>query len=72
MQKKKSIRKDQLTPIEKLFSGKAGPLPIDTDITVEMPSSGSDEMLDSLVRELMDNHPGLTAKEAQELIDSFA
>ena len=72
MPRKKSRREDQWTPIEKLFSGMVGPLPIDTDTSDERSSPESDEILDSLVRELMDNHSELTAERAKELIDSFA
>lgn len=80
MPKKKSTQKDNLSPIEKLFSGQVGPLPIDNDvwtpgvgpehISPETPPAAPDDPTD-LIDYIMKHHPGLSREEVERLIDGF-
>ena len=87
MPKKKSNRKDNPSPIERLFSGDVGPLPVDNDLQETPPetpvnTSGAtrssafgkplDDYSDTLEGNILRNHPGLTPEKAQRIIDAFA
>lgn len=80
MPKKKSAQKDDLSPIEKLFSGLVGPLPIDNDVwTPEVrpehinpgtaPAAPDDPS--DLIAYIMKHHPGLSREEVERMIDGF-
>ena len=86
MPKKKSHRKDKLSPIERLFNGKVGPLPVDNDLQETPPEKPAgtdgatrsstfgkplDDFSDTLLGNILRNHPGLTPEKAQEMIDAL-
>ena len=86
MPKKKSNRKDNPSPIERLFSGDVGPLPVDNDLEVAPPETPGNtdgatrssafgkpfgDYSDTLLGNILRNHPGLTPEKAQRLIDAF-
>ena len=65
---------EQMSPLEMLLSGKAGPLPMDsTDGDIPSLESGenSEILYQDLVDAIMKNHPGLTEAETLKMIDAF-
>ena len=78
---KKSNSKDKMSPIEKLFSGRVGPLPIDNDqhspdvrpehINAGTRSSELDansEHFDPVKAQIFKDHPTLTEQVYQDLL----
>ena len=65
---------EQMSPLEMLLSGKAGPLPIDVsdgEIQSLESDANSEILYQDLVDAIMKNHPGLTEAETLRMIDAF-
>ena len=70
----KKEQEEQMSPLEMLLTGKAGPLPIDVSDgeTQSLASDANSEILyQDLVDAIMKNHPGLTEAETLRMIDAF-
>ena len=70
----KKEQEEQMSPLEMLLTGKAGPLPIDVSDgeTQSLASDANSEILyQDLVDAIMKNHPGLTEEETLKMIDAF-
>lgn len=70
---------EQLSPIESLFAGQKGPLPLDNDVRLQSEEqeptadetrlSASERRSDGWVEGILEDHPGLTEQELERMLE---